>query len=79
MCLFYIRKGETKNFFYVSTGKDTLQEAVASLFKSNLFVNCNTALGKYMHCCLQFRGDIEARQLRDPIENVKSTVKFVDW
>uniref|UniRef100_A0A915HKD9 Tubulin/FtsZ 2-layer sandwich domain-containing protein n=1 Tax=Romanomermis culicivorax TaxID=13658 RepID=A0A915HKD9_ROMCU len=47
----------------------------------NQMVKCETAKGKYMACCLLYRGDVTARDVNAAIQHVKTnrTVQFVDW
>uniref|UniRef100_A0A4W3GFI1 Tubulin/FtsZ 2-layer sandwich domain-containing protein n=1 Tax=Callorhinchus milii TaxID=7868 RepID=A0A4W3GFI1_CALMI len=44
-------------------------------------VKCDSRRGKYMACCLLYRGDVVANKITDTIAKmkVKHTVKFVDW
>ena len=48
--------------------------------KSQL-VKCNPTSGKYMSCCLLYRGDVTPTSVTSAINDVKrkQTVQFVDW
>ncbi|KAF7258356.1 hypothetical protein EG68_04953 [Paragonimus skrjabini miyazakii] len=46
-----------------------------------LMVTCNPRHGKYMACCLLYRGNIGCQEMADSIRYIKKqrTIKFVDW
>uniref|UniRef100_A0A1B6E429 Tubulin alpha chain n=1 Tax=Clastoptera arizonana TaxID=38151 RepID=A0A1B6E429_9HEMI len=48
---------------------------------SNQLVKCNTRKGKYMACCLLYRGDVVPKDVNYAINVVreKKKLKFVDW
>ncbi|XP_048957249.1 tubulin alpha chain-like 3 isoform X2 [Canis lupus baileyi] len=48
---------------------------------SNQLVKCNPRLGKYMACCLLYRGDVVPKDVNSAIAAMKSrnSVQFVDW
>jgi len=48
---------------------------------TNQMVKCDTTLGKYMSCCLLYRGSITPNDCNTAISNIKAkrTIKFVDW
>jgi|UniRef100_A0A8C0WVG5 tubulin alpha len=48
---------------------------------SNQLVKCNPQLGKYMACCLLYRGDVVPKDVNAAIAAMKSrtSVQFVDW
>ena len=48
---------------------------------SNQLVKCDPRHGKYMACCLLFRGDIVPKDVTAAISNIKNkrTIQFVDW
>jgi tubulin alpha len=53
-----------------------------SCFESNnQMVKCDPRQGKYMACCLLFRGDIVPKDVNAAVANVrtKRTIQFVDW
>lgn len=65
-----------------------LRETVTSLYltsqcflPSSQMINCDTYSGKYMACCILYRGDIVPSKVNSAIQKVKSmhNVKFVDW
>ena len=44
-------------------------------------VKCDPRHGKYMACCLLFRGDVVPKDVNASIANIKTkrTIQFVDW
>lgn len=48
---------------------------------SNQLVKCDPRLGKYMACCLLYRGDVVPKEVNAAIAATKSrhSVQFVDW
>ncbi|VDQ00986.1 unnamed protein product [Trichobilharzia regenti] len=48
---------------------------------NSLLVTCNPRLGKYMACCLLYRGNINLKEIGRAVVNMKTQrgVKFVDW
>ncbi|XP_064225152.1 tubulin alpha chain-like 3 isoform X2 [Aotus nancymaae] len=48
---------------------------------SNQLVKCDPRLGKYMACCLLYRGDVVPREANAAIAAMKArhSVQFVDW
>ncbi|VCX38108.1 unnamed protein product [Gulo gulo] len=48
---------------------------------SNQLVKCDARLGKYMACCLLYRGDVVPKDVNAAIAAMKSrnSVQFVDW
>lgn len=48
---------------------------------SNMMAKCDPRHGKYMACCLMYRGDVVPKDVTAAIGNIKSkrTVQFVDW
>jgi len=52
------------------------------VFKPELVMaKCDPRHGKFMSCCLLYRGDIESTQATDAVKLIKNkrTVQFVDW
>ncbi|KAI0980412.1 hypothetical protein GJ496_003093 [Pomphorhynchus laevis] len=72
-------------FVSSSTAKHTtytVRELTQSCFESkSQMVKCNPDRGKYMGCCLLYRGDINPKDVSIAIGYIKSqkNVKFVDW
>lgn len=57
-------------------------EITHALFEpANQVVKCDPRRGKYMSCCLLYRGDIPGREVSTSIATVKAkrTIQFVDW
>mmetsp|Transcript_36853 Transcript_36853/g.54133 ORF Transcript_36853/g.54133 Transcript_36853/m.54133 type:complete len:453 (+) Transcript_36853:78-1436(+) len=49
--------------------------------KNNMLTECDPRHGKYMSCCLMYRGDVVPREVNEAMSMVKNkrTVQFVDW
>ena len=47
----------------------------------NQIITCDPSHGKYMSCCLLYRGDVAPTDVNAAISNIKtkSTTQFVDW
>jgi tubulin alpha len=47
----------------------------------NQMVKCDTKEGKYMACCLLYRGDVVPKDINSAIATIKakSNTRFVDW
>ncbi|KAA0190071.1 Tubulin alpha chain [Fasciolopsis buskii] len=48
---------------------------------ANQLVKCDPRHGKYMACCLLYRGDVVPKDVSDAIVSIKNkrTIQFVDW
>ncbi len=48
---------------------------------ANQMVKCDPRHGKYMACCLLYRGDVVPKDVGSAISNIKTmrTIQFVDW
>ena len=60
----------------------TVSEITNACFEpANQMVKCDPRHGKYMACCLLFRGDVVPKDVNTAIANIKNkrTVQFVDW
>ncbi|EDL32234.1 mCG1728, partial [Mus musculus] len=60
----------------------SVSDVTASCFEvSNQLVKCDPRLGKYMACCLLYRGDVVPKDVNEAIAAMKSrtSVQFVDW
>ncbi|KAG0066172.1 hypothetical protein BGZ90_001526 [Linnemannia elongata] len=60
----------------------SVQEITSACFEtSNQMVKCDPKKGKYMACCLLYRGDVIPKDVSSAIANIKTkrTVQFVDW
>merc|ERR1719375_266808 len=46
-----------------------------------MFVKCDPRHGKYMACCLMFRGDVVPKDVNAAVATIKTkrTIQFVDW
>ncbi|WVR05206.1 hypothetical protein IAU60_002218 [Kwoniella sp. DSM 27419] len=59
-----------------------LRRMTISCFESNnQMVKCDPRQGKYMACCLLYRGDVVPKDVNAAVANVrtKRTIQFVDW
>ena len=47
----------------------------------NQMVKCDPSAGKYMSCCMLYRGDVQPRNVNEAISKIKATknIQFVDW
>uniref|UniRef100_A0A8C6QMZ5 Tubulin alpha chain n=1 Tax=Nannospalax galili TaxID=1026970 RepID=A0A8C6QMZ5_NANGA len=60
----------------------SVPDITAACFEfSNQLVRCDPRLGKYMACCLLYRGDVVPKDVNVAIASMKSrtSVQFVDW
>ncbi|XP_038129997.1 tubulin alpha-8 chain-like [Cyprinodon tularosa] len=60
----------------------TVSEITSSCFEaSNQMVKCDPRHGKYMACCMLYRGDVVPKDVNAAIATMKSrrTIQFVDW
>jgi tubulin alpha len=60
----------------------TVAEITNSVFEtSNLFTKCDPRHGKYMACCLMYRGDVVPKDVNAAVATIKTkrTIQFVDW
>ncbi|QQP41766.1 Tubulin alpha chain, partial [Caligus rogercresseyi] len=65
-------------------GQETLSvdELTTSCFSpTSQMVKCNATKGKYMACCLLYRGDVVPKEVNSAIQHLKNSkkIKFVDW
>ena len=60
----------------------SVAELTSSCFEaSNQMVKCDPRLGKYMACCLLYRGDVVPKDVNNAIAAIKGkrSIQFVDW
>lgn len=60
----------------------SVAEITAQCFEpNNQMVKCDPRRGKYMSCCLLFRGDVVPKDVNAAIATIKTkrTIQFVDW
>jgi tubulin alpha len=60
----------------------TVAQITASAFDpEHMMAKCDPRLGKYMACCMMYRGDVVAKDVSAAIAamKTKSTIQFVDW
>ncbi|KAI9492074.1 tubulin alpha-3 chain [Zychaea mexicana] len=60
----------------------SVQEITSDCFEpNNQMVKCDPRHGKYMSCCLLYRGDVVPKDTNAAIANIKTkrTIQFVDW
>ena len=48
---------------------------------ANMMVRCDPRHGKYMACCMMYRGDVVPKDVNAAVANIKTkrTIQFVDW
>ena len=54
---------------------------IACFESNNQMVKCDPRQGKYMACCLLYRGDVVPKDVNAAVSNIKTkrTIQFVDW
>lgn len=60
----------------------TTYELSSAVFEpGNMMVQCSPTAGKYMACCLLYRGDVVPKDMNAAVATIKSkaTIQFVDW
>ena len=60
----------------------TVAEITNSVFEPlNQMVKCDPRHGKYMACCMMYRGDVVPKDVNAAISTIKlkRTIRFVDW
>jgi len=60
----------------------SVSEITNSVFESsNFMTKCDPTHGKYMACCLMYRGDVVPKDVNAAIATIKTkrTIQFVDW
>jgi tubulin alpha len=60
----------------------SVSELTNSVFdKETILANCDPTHGKYMACCLMYRGDVTPQDVTKSIDKIKirKDVQFVDW
>jgi len=60
----------------------SIMEITSACFEpANQMVKCDPRHGKYMACCLLYRGDVVPKDVNASIANIKTkrTIQFVDW
>lgn len=60
----------------------TVNDLTSELFNNdNQMVKCDCSSGKYMACCVLYRGDVVPKDVNSAIAEikVKRGIKFVDW
>ena len=60
----------------------SIAEITSACFEpANQMVKCDPRHGKYMACCLLYRGDVVPKDVNSAIANIKTkrSIQFVDW
>merc|ERR1712205_234561 len=60
----------------------TVSDITNAVFEpANMMVKCDPRHGKYMACCMMYRGDVVPKDVNAAIATVKTkrTIQFVDW
>merc|ERR1712187_613720 len=62
---------------------NSVYELTSAYFEaSNQLVKCDTKNGKFMACCMLYRGDVQPRSCNEAVKRVREGnkhVQFVDW
>ncbi|XP_011669960.2 tubulin alpha-1 chain-like [Strongylocentrotus purpuratus] len=76
-CLSPIMSSE-KSFHETNSAADITNECFEP---ANQMVQCDPRKGKYMACCLLYRGDVVPKDVNAAIATIKTkrTIQFVDW
>jgi hypothetical protein len=65
-----------------TTTKTTPKQITNSAFEpSSMMAKCDPRHGKYMACCLMYRGDVVPKDVNASVATIKTkrTIQFVDW
>jgi tubulin alpha len=60
----------------------SVPEITSAVFEpSSMMAKCDPRHGKYMACCLMYRGDVVPKDVNGAVATIKTkrTVQFVDW
>ncbi|KAF5184697.1 Tubulin alpha chain [Thalictrum thalictroides] len=60
----------------------SVAEITNSAFEpSSMMAKCDPRHGKYMACCLMYRGDVVPKDVNAAVATIKTkrTIQFVDW
>ena len=60
----------------------TVMEITKQVFDPNsCMVKCDSRTGKYMACCMLYRGDVVPKETNAAVQSIKTnkTIQFVDW
>merc|ERR1719487_3191260 len=60
----------------------SVAEITMSVFEpASMFVKCDPRHGKYMVCCMMYRGDVVPKDVNAAVATIKTkrTIQFVDW
>ena len=60
----------------------SVAEITSACFEpANQMVKCDPRMGKYMACCMLYRGDVVPKDVNAAIAQIKTkrTIQFVDW
>jgi tubulin alpha len=62
--------------------QNSVSEITSAVFEpQNMFAKCDPRVGKYMSCCLMYRGDVTTKDANAAIGSMKNkkAIQFVDW
>jgi len=60
----------------------SVNELTSSVFEpASMMAKCDPRMGKYMACCLMYRGDVVPKDVTAAVATIKTkrTIQFVDW
>jgi tubulin alpha len=69
-------------FFRRQIGSNSISDLTNEAFdNSHIMVKCDLARGKFMSCCMLYRGDVVPKDVNAAIGVLKSKkhISFVDW
>ncbi|XP_025933731.1 tubulin alpha chain-like [Apteryx rowi] len=78
----YGKKSKLEFSIYPAPQVSTVAEITNSCFEpANQMVKCDPRHGKYMACCLLYRGDVVPKDVNAAIATIKTkrSIQFVDW
>lgn len=60
----------------------SVNEITKAVFEpSRMMAKCDPSKGKYMTCCLMYRGDVAPKDVNTAVRSIKTkkSIQFVDW
>eukprot|EP00027_Filamoeba_sp_ATCC50430_P011437 CAMPEP_0168551048 /NCGR_PEP_ID=MMETSP0413-20121227/5962_1 /TAXON_ID=136452 /ORGANISM="Filamoeba nolandi, Strain NC-AS-23-1" /LENGTH=455 /DNA_ID=CAMNT_0008581543 /DNA_START=61 /DNA_END=1425 /DNA_ORIENTATION=+ len=69
----------SERFYHENNNVSNL--TAAAFEPSSIMANCNPSKGKYMACCMMFRGDVIYKDVHEAMANIrtKRNLQFVNW
>jgi tubulin alpha len=81
MVLLFFCRGDGRLVFFIRFLFQVQEITNACFEPANQMVKCDPRQGKYMACCMLYRGDVVPKDVTAAIAAVKSksSIRFVDW